>query len=173
MRNLEAKFRIDDLERARAAALAIGFEPRGILEQRDTFFVVASGKLKLREEGDRAWLIGYGRVDAGGLDVSNYDIVEVGDAGAMRGLLGRALGVLAEVPKRRIFLMRRNVRLHLDSIDELGTFGEIEAVVDPGSDPETYRVEAEEILGALGIDFRNLIHCSYFELMASAGKAKR
>jgi len=49
MRNLEAKFRLGDLDAARAAALALGYTPSADFIQRDTFFVVARGKLKLSE----------------------------------------------------------------------------------------------------------------------------
>ena len=59
MRNLEAKFRLRDLDAARAAALELGYAPRESFIQRDTFFVVARGKLKLREQPPEAWLIHY------------------------------------------------------------------------------------------------------------------
>jgi adenylate cyclase class IV len=61
MRNLEAKFRLIDHSVEYERALAIGFEPRGILIQHDTFFAAANGKLKLREQAGEAWLIHYRR----------------------------------------------------------------------------------------------------------------
>ena len=87
MRNLEAKFRLTDHPTAYARALARGFEPRGILIQRDTFFVAASGKLKLREQPGGAWLIHYRRGDQRELQVSEYTIVPVSDPAAMRTML--------------------------------------------------------------------------------------
>src|SRR5580704_6464534 len=109
MRNLEAKFRLADYPTAHESALAIGFEPRGLLIQRDTFFVVANGKLKLREQPDDAWLIHYRRNDQRELQMSDYTIVPVDDPAAMRAMLGDALGTLAEVRKERTLMMRRNV----------------------------------------------------------------
>ena len=125
MRNLEAKFRLTDPARARAGAAAIGFERRGELIQRDTFFRVANGKLKLREETGGAALIHYARARRGGLDVSDYAIAPVADPAAIRAILTEALGAIATVSKVRTLLLRRNVRLHLDRVEGLGDFGEI------------------------------------------------
>jgi adenylate cyclase, class 2 len=167
MRNLEAKFRVDDAALARRRAEAIGFSMRATLDQRDTFFVVAHGKLKLREEADGAALIRYGRVRHGALEVSDYGIVPVANPGPLREMLTAALGVLAEVRKQRTLLLRRNVRLHLDRVGGLGSFGEIEAVIIAGETPELYRGEVGELLSALGIGTDNLIRKSYFELMSN------
>ena len=165
MRNLEAKFRIGDAVVARARAEAIGFSLRATLVQRDTFFAVAHGKLKLREEVDSAALIHYRRVHQDLLEVSDYEIVPVADPGPLHTMLAGALGVLAEIRKVRTLLMRRNVRLHLDRVEGLGCFGEIEAVMAVGEPPAVYRAEVDGILAALEIVPDNLIGKSYFELV--------
>jgi len=165
MRNLEAKFRVDDAAQARRRAEALGFSMRATLEQRDTFFRVAHGKLKLREEAEGAALIRYGRTSAGALEVSDYEILPVANPGPLRAILGAALGILAEVRKQRTLLLRRNVRLHLDRVEGLGSFGEIEAVVAADEAPELYRVEVGELLAALEVDTDNVISKSYFELI--------
>lgn len=168
MLNLEAKFRLADPTAARAAAEAIGYRIEAVLDQRDTFFVVGSGKLKLREESadavKRAHLIGYGRVECSGLQLSDYSIVPVADAAAMRALLSATCGVLAVVVKRRTLLLCRNVRLHLDQVEGLGSLGEIEAVVPDGGNPEAERAFVDATLAALGITRDQLIEGSYFEL---------
>jgi predicted adenylyl cyclase CyaB len=171
MRNLEAKFRLDDLETARAAALALGYTVRASFTQRDSFFAAARGKLKLREQPPEAWLIHYERDREDGLMLSRYEIVPVADPARTREMLSRALGVLAEVRKHRTLLMRQNVRLHLDRVDTLGGFGEIEAVLsegnegDAGEGPACARAAVDKLLGALGIGARELIEVSYFELL--------
>ena len=165
MRNLEAKFRVGDAALARIRAEAIGFPVSATLLQRDTFFRVAHGKLKLREEADRAALIHYRRAREGALEVSDYEIAPVANPAALRAILAAALGVLAEVRKQRTLMLRRNVRLHLDRVDGLGSFGEIEAVLAAGESPERYRAEVGEILAALEIGPDSLIKESYFELM--------
>jgi len=165
MRNLEAKFRVDDAALMRRRAEAIGFTMRATLDQRDTFFRVAHGKLKLREEVQGATLIHYGRVHQDALEVSDYEIVPVADPGPLRAMLVAALGVVAEVRKQRMLLLRRNVRLHLDRVESLGSFGEIEAVIAPGETPEFYRAEVGDLLTELEISPDNLIMKSYFELI--------
>jgi len=168
MRNLEAKFRLPDLGVARARAESVGFVFSALLVQRDTFFVVPSGKLKLRQQPAGAWLIHYRRHHLNELELSNYDIVAVVDPVATRAMLVAALGMLAEVHKERTLLMRGNIRLHLDQLHGLGDFGEIEVVLREGEEPEDYRAEVESILLALAVAEANLIDVSYFELMQSA-----
>jgi adenylate cyclase class 2 len=172
LRNLEAKFALGDLDTARAAALALGYTARASFVQRDTFFAVARGKLKLREQPPEAWLIHYERDRERGLTLSRYEIVAVADPAPTREMLARALGVLAEVRKHRTLLTRRNVRFHLDRVETLGGFGEIEAILgeereaDPGEGAASARAAVGELLGALGVGAGELIEVSYFELMA-------
>jgi adenylate cyclase class IV len=168
LRNLEAKFRLDDLALAEERARKIGYTRRMILNQRDTFFVVPKGKLKLREENGPAKLILYAREESGPLKLSSYDLVTVAEPEATRAMLSAALGVLAVVAKERILLKGDNIRLHLDRVEELGTFGEIEAVIAVGDDPENSRGAVDELLRALEVDPRGLIDVSYFELLLAA-----
>ena len=84
MRNLEAKFRLRDLTAAREAAIAIGYKVTAGFTQHDTFFIVANGKLKLRQQAEEAWLIHYERAGEGELMLSNYQIVPVTEPGRIR-----------------------------------------------------------------------------------------
>jgi len=169
VRNLEAKFRLDDLAQARGRALALGYRERAVLRQRDTFFRSAIGKLKLREEGSRAMLIHYDRHAAEELQLSSYQIVEIVDPGNTRALLAAALGVIAEVRKERTLLTRANVRLHLDRVEGLGGFGEIEALIADGEDPGHSRAAVDELLAVLQVGGESLIDASYFELARQRG----
>jgi predicted adenylyl cyclase CyaB len=164
MRNLEAKFRLDNLIDARARAEAIGFSYRATLAQCDTFFATPSGKLKLREETAGASLIYYRRDHDGALELSNYTIVPIADPPRICALLEAALGTIAQVRKRRTLMLRDNIRLHLDEVEKLGEFGEIEAVVPEGEEVETYRPAVTKILAALGVRQGDLTGASYFEL---------
>lgn len=164
MRNVEAKFPLADLAAARQRAEAFGFEYIATLLQHDTFFVVSNGKLKLREQPDGAWLIHYRRHHEQGFELSNYEIVAVSEPLKLRELLSAALGVLAEVRKRRTLLQRASVRLHLDHVDNHGSFGEIEAVLADREDPAGCHTEIAGILAALQIPSEQLIDVSYFEL---------
>lgn len=166
MRNLEAKFKLADLAAARAAALALGYAGAASFSQRDTFFAVAHGKFKLREQPPEAWLIHYARGADGALMLSRYEIVAVAQPAHTRAMLAAALGVVAEVRKHRTLLTRRSVRLHLDRVEGLGSFGEIEAVLDENANVQAARADVDELLGALGVGPGDLINVSYFELTA-------
>ena len=166
MKNLEAKFRLADLVRAESRAIAIGYTRRAKLNQRDTFFRVADGKLKLREQNDGAALIFYRRDESGPLMLSNYEIAPVSDPATTCHILDAALGTLAIVEKVRILLTRDHIRLHLDRVASLGEFGEIEAVIPTDQDPELSRAAVDELLAALGIVAADLIDVSYFEMLA-------
>jgi len=170
MKNLEAKFRLVNLEDAAARASRLGYEQRAILNQRDTFFRVPNGKLKLREEGRRALLILYNRDDSGPLKLSSYEIVSIPHPVETREMLAAATGTIATVIKKRILMKRDNIRFHLDRVEGLGSFGEIEAVIADGEDPENSRAAVDELLSTLEVRARDLIDVSYFEmLLASAG----
>src|ERR1700686_850007 len=149
MKNLEAKFRLTDLDRAESRAIAIGYTRRAILNQRDTFFRVAEGKLKLREENGGAAVIFYRRSESGALMLRHFQIAPVTGPAATRHILDAALGTLATVEKMRILLTRDNLRLHLDQVASLGEFGEIEAVIPNADDPELSRAAVDELLAAL------------------------
>jgi adenylate cyclase len=167
VQNLEAKFKLPDLGRARRQAEAIGYSFKATLLQRDTFFQVKNGKMKLREEESGAWMIFYGRQDSQHLKLSSYEIVPIAEPEKTRAMMTRALGILATVRKTRILMMRANVRLHLDRVDALGEFGEIEAVLGEHGDPESSRPAVEQLLDALGVERAALIAGSYFEMLRS------
>lgn len=165
MRNVEAKFKLTDRPRMLERALEIGFAHSGELLQRDTFFVTASGKLKLREEPGGAQVIHYARRTASGSGLSDYEIVPVIEPDKLRTILSAALGVRAEVRKRRVVLIRQNVRLHIDSVESLGEFGELEAVLVEGESEQANRKRLAALLEQLGVEVNALIDASYFELM--------
>ncbi len=165
MQNVEAKFTIANSDAFRRSALALGFRRAGVLLQRDTFFRVPNGKLKLREEGSRAMLISYARHPTGSLKSSDYTLVPISDPAGLKAALASSLGVFGEVTKRRVLFLRRNIRLHIDRVDGLGTFGEFEAVVGGRNPPAKCRREVEELLGKLGVKLADLIDVSYMDMI--------
>ena len=76
-----------------------------MLIQRDTYFNVAQGRLKLREErGATPHLIAYERPDLVGSRESRYRIVEVGQEDELKAALSSVLGVKVVIAKeRRLF----------------------------------------------------------------------
>jgi predicted adenylyl cyclase CyaB len=165
MRNLEAKFRLIDGATAQKRAEAIGFVYQVNFAQRDTFFAIPAGKLKLREQDGAASLIYYQRDRRAQLELSRYEIVEVSNPAGLRAILGAALGIIAELVKRRTLLTRGNIRFHLDEVADLGAFGEIEVILPEADEAERHEPVVKEILAALKITETDLVYRSYFELI--------
>jgi cytidine deaminase len=147
-RNLEIKARDADPRRSLEAALALGADDRGELTQRDAYFAGARGRLKLRQQtpGD-AELIQYRRPDQAGARVSEFRVVPVGEAAALEQALDSALGTLVVVEKRRRLLLWEGVRIHLDDVDGLGSFVELEAPEDGGEAAKVERLTAALQIG--------------------------
>jgi len=145
-RNVELKAIDADPARTLERALAAGAEDRGVLRQRDTYFAVRHGRLKLREEEPGgATLIAYERPDTAAERVSDYRLVAIDDPEGLRAALTATDGIRAVVAKeRRLLLWEGSVRIHLDAVEDLGTFVELEAVAGPGSDlaREQYKLSA-------------------------------
>jgi homotetrameric cytidine deaminase len=158
LRNVEIKATDPDPARTLELALAAGAEDRGFLTQRDTYFRVARGRLKIREPDGT--LIPYVRGD----QVSNYDLVPVDER--VREALAQTLGVRVVVAKRRHLLMwEQTVRIHLDEVERLGHFMEIEAVAADGSDLARERDQLARLREILGIEEDRLIDSSYSDML--------
>ena len=165
-RNVELKARDADPDRSLAAALALGAEDRGELWQRDTYFDVPHGGLKLREQRPGApHLIQFERADAPQQRESRYRIAEVADAAAAIAALDAALGVRGAVEKRRRLLLWRDVRIHLDAVEGLGTFVELEAVAPPDSDLAVEHERIAILRDALAITDDTLVPRGYAALL--------
>ena len=164
-RNIELKARCRDLDRAAVAAVSLGASRQGELIQIDTYFRVASGRLKLREiEGSGAELIWYERPDHVAFRASDYFVVPVAHPQQMKAALARALGVRGEVRKRRQLLLWHNVRIHLDQVEELGSFIELEAVITDEAEATSHERLAT-LTRALHIEDADRIAGSYSDLL--------
>jgi adenylate cyclase class IV len=163
-RNVELKARCGDVEEAERRALAAGAVPTAVLHQRDTYFAAPRGRLKLREERREPWpgyagrddltaeLVHYERTDEAVARGSSYDLLPVDDPATVRATLDERLGVTVEVRKTRGLLLWRGVRIHLDDVDDLGTFVELEAVVGPAGDEDECAAKVAELRELLGIE---------------------
>jgi homotetrameric cytidine deaminase len=174
MRNVELKARDPDPARSLERALALGAEDMGEIRQRDTYFDGARGRLKLHEQetgGSPLWdeLIEYSRADSTDARTSTYLRVPVADAAPLRDALDAAYGTLVTVTKRRRVLRWEGVRIHLDDVDGLGNYLELEAVADPDSDLRAEHKKIARLRAELQIEDANLVAMSYSDLVLGAG----
>jgi adenylate cyclase class 2 len=167
--NLEIKARCADLEQARARARRLATSHLGLDRQVDTYFRTARGRLKLRESSlSGGQLVPYLRPDVGGPRRSDYRVLPVRDAPSLRDLLATILGVHRVVRKEREIFLYQNVRIHLDRVEGLGSFLELEAVYDGAPEGETAEREKLAFLMAeFGVREADLVAGSYESLVGA------
>lgn len=166
-RNIELKALDPDPARSLVVCRGLGAEDKGVLRQRDTYFRTRSGRLKLREEeGAAPVLIQYDRPDAAAARESRYRLTRVEDPDELRDSLDAALGTLVVVDKERHLLLWEGVRIHLDRVQGLGAFVELEGVAPPGSDLGPEREKVARLQGELGI--QEILTGSYADRLLGA-----
>ena len=171
-RHIEIKARVAEPEALRQRALALATAPEQRLEQDDSFFVLPAGRgrLKLRQFGDgSAELIHYQRADEAGAKASDYVRVPLADGDACREALGRALGLQGRVRKRRSVVMVGRTRVHLDAVEGLGDFMELEVLLRDGESDADGAAEAEALMRALGLAGAPRVAGAYLDLLGQAG----
>lgn len=165
-RNVEIKARVSDLDLVRQKVMSLTSLPSEILEQRDTFFVVSQGRLKIREFSDGSGeLISYDRPDKPDPKESVYARCACPDPRLLATALSKVLGVRRTVVKRReVFLVGRT-RVHLDHVDGLGSFVELEVVLSEVEPFESGKRDAHNLLRVLEIPETALIATAYIDLL--------
>jgi len=163
-RNVECKARDPDPSGSLALCRTLDAQDQGEIRQRDTYFAVARGGLKLREEQPgRAHLIQFERAGEPQQRESRYRIAEIADAEALRAALTAAIGTTVVVCKARRLFLWRQVRIHLDTVERLGSFIELEAVAPPGSDLAEEYALVQTLREQLGITDERLVAHGYAE----------
>ena len=165
-RNVEIKARVADLDAVARLAAAIATEGPTRIDQDDTFFSGSRGRLKLRQFADGSGqLILYDRADAAGPKVSDYVLSATAAPDTLREALARAYGVLGRVKKVRTLFLAGRTRIHLDRVEGLGDFVELEVVLREGESAGDGRMEADRVMGSLGIAAGDLVEGAYLDLL--------
>ena len=166
MKNIEIKSPLTDRPGTEERLRSLGAKLEWTRRQIDTFFNSHSGWLKLREvEGCPAELISYRRsVENSGPRESDYNILRIGEACELSSILESSLGILGRVEKRRALWSYRNTRVHLDRVEGLGDFLELETVL-ADIDSEEGTAESEEVINLLELDRESFISVPYLELL--------
>jgi predicted adenylyl cyclase CyaB len=168
-RNIEIKAHVADPQAmaARAASLA----DSGPIDrtQDDVFFACANGRLKLRDFGDGSGdLIYYSRPDQAGPKESFYIRTPTRSPDSLRESLTLACGVTGRVLKQRRIYLVGQTRVHLDHVEGLGHFVELEVVLRDEQSTETGTRIAQELMTALGIPADSLVEMAYVDLLRQA-----
>jgi predicted adenylyl cyclase CyaB len=167
-RNVEIKARVRDLAALRKRVVEVSASGPELLVQRDTFYTVLQGRLKLREFGDgTAELIYYERPDKAGPKTSKYTRAQISDAASTHEALGQVLETKAVVAKQREVFLAGTTRIHLDEVDGLGTFVELEVeLTEDETDSDGERM-ASVLMEQLGVRQGDLIEQAYVDLLGN------
>ena len=171
--NVEIKARVSDPARLRKQAEEMSDAPGEVLLQEDTFFDVPGGRLKLRLLApNHGELIFYERDDVSGPKPSRYLIYTTSNPAALRAVLGSSLTKCGVVRKRRWLFKVGNTRIHVDDVEGLGAFMELEVVLSPGQSVEDGQTVAEDLMQRLRIDKKDLGQGAYVDLLRQGSGAR-
>ncbi len=171
-RNIEIKARISEPEALEEKLLALNAVGPTTLFQDDSFFACPAGRLKLRDFGDgQCELIFYRRNDLPGPKPSFYLLSQSQDPAGLRELLTAALGSAGRVIKRRQLFLIGRTRIHVDQVEGLGDFMEIEVVLGDNEPESDGTAVAQALLDSLEIAPDQLLRGAYVDLLAASPQA--
>jgi len=165
-RNIEIKATVEDAAALQRRVEAIADQGPTELHQVDTFFRCSTGRLKLREFGNApGQLIFYRRPNTTGPSESTYFLSPAPDPEALKQLLDTSNGTLGVVNKRRLLFLIGQTRVHLDQVEGLGSFMELEVVLQDHQTTDDGVVITQDLMKQLNIREDQLIDTAYFDLL--------
>jgi len=164
--NIEIKAKIDNVEDIRRKIDKLNATAAVEILQEDIFFNTVKGRLKLRifseESGE---LIYYLRNNLAGPKRSDYHIYKTDKPNTLRQVLEYSLGIRGVVRKKRLLYLVGNTRIHLDEVENLGSFLELEVVLNQGQDEKSGHAKANEIMEKLDVEEKDLVDIAYIDLI--------
>ena len=166
MKNLEIKLQLDQ-ERFNNLAAQLAPYYSETLYQTDTYFETKHDRFKLREEnGKTPYLIRYQRPDLEEAKQSNYLFYPVNNVDLFLSVIGDSLKEELKIKKQRaIYFPKPHIRVHLDQIEDLGNFLEIEIILSNTAPLSVAKTEMLELENWLNITNLSKISLGYRELL--------
>lgn len=170
MQNVDFKCELRDPGLARLALKRFGAVCATTVHHRDTYYRVPDGRLMRREaEGEPVEFVLYHRVDRAHPTISRFSIFTEDEARLRYGT--RELPVWVEVTKDREIWLVDNARVHIDRVDGLGWFMEIDVLVSR----DFHIGKCHDLIGrireSLAPCLGGLIATSYADMVASESDA--
>ncbi len=164
-RNIEIKAKLPNRPQVEALVVTMADEGPVVLEQEDVFFHSRAGRLKLRTINQaQSELIYYERDDSPEPKPSNYIVTPIPDPVALRSILAQSAGERGIVRKRRTLYLIGPARVHLDEVEGLGHFLELEVVLTPDQTLEQGQDVAEDLMAMIGIEPGWLLSGAYLDM---------
>ena len=165
-RNVEIKARVRNRPSLVARAQGIADGPPVEMVQDDTFFACSNGRLKLRTFSEsRGELIFYQRPDSTAPRESQYVITPTSCPSKLRETLASALGECGRVRKKRTLFRVGTTRIHVDEVEGLGDFMELEVVLSENQSVDEGVATARRVMRQLGIRDQDLVDKAYVDLL--------
>ena len=172
--NIEIKARIADRRGIEKRAAALADSGPEVIRQEDTFFRVLQGRLKLRFfSSQRGELIYYEREDRAGPKPSSYVRIQTNQPEELKTALAKALGIAGIVRKVRSVYLVGKTRIHLDKVEGLGEFLELEVVLSGRQSLHHGRKIAERLMECLGVKKSELVSGAYVDLLTQKRRKRR
>ncbi len=170
--NIEIKAFLKNRNAALATAALLADSGPEVIHQEDVFFPCDGARLKLRvfdpdHDPECGELIRYERDDVAEVRCSRYSIARTSDPRILLEILTRTLGVVGTVKKTRTLFLAGQTRIHIDEVEGLGDFLELEVVLRKNQNEEDGKHIADQFLREFGIDLPDLIAEAYIDLLGA------
>eukprot|EP01121_Diplochlamys_sp_Union-15-3_P014013 TRINITY_DN4430_c0_g1_i1.p1 TRINITY_DN4430_c0_g1~~TRINITY_DN4430_c0_g1_i1.p1 ORF type:complete len:190 (+),score=32.77 TRINITY_DN4430_c0_g1_i1:37-570(+) len=168
LRNIEIKAKATDFDKQIQIAKKLSGQEAKVIIQEDTFFFTPKGRLKLRVipgTDQKAMLIYYERPDSSGPKLSSFYVNYISEPQLLKETLSKALGVKGCIKKQRLLFLVGQTRVHLDTVEGLGHFLELEVVLQPDQDEKEGVKIAHELKNKLEVRDEDLVEGAYLDLL--------
>ena len=160
---IKCKLSADGYSKCKELLSAIKSFQYSLEKQKDIYYKVNKGRLKLRIINDEhSNLIFYNREEKSLKRISNYLLSSSNDHNELEEILGSQFKILIKVNKKREIYIKKNIRIHLDLVKGLGKFLEIEVIYD---NLASAKIQMEKIINFLNLSETEFIKVSYSDLL--------
>ena len=166
---VEIKAKCDHPDKIRKILKSKNADFKGVDNQTDTYFKCNDGRLKLREGNIECNLIHYNRENKSGPKESHVTLYQPKRDSTLKDILKKSMGILVVVKKEREIYFIDNVKFHIDRVENLGSFVEIEAIDFTGDTEQEFLLkQCNEYLDLFNIQEDDLLSNSYSDMLLKA-----
>jgi len=165
LKNVEIKARITDYDKVKRLVEDLCHTPIYTEQQKDTFFNSSKGRLKLRESAGESAIIYYDRPNSYEPKQSDIAISFTENPDSLKSVLSKSNGIRGIINKKRILYKYGQTRIHLDDVEGLGNFIELEVVLEHNQTSKDGETIAYNLMNKFDIQKTDLIDIAYIDLI--------
>lgn len=167
MKNLEIKVEINSLENIKKELSFAIYQ--GLLHQKDTYYLLGARRLKMREQEKIHEIIYYVRINKKSSRQSTYFRVVIPSylLSFFKMVLNSVFKVKTVVIKERELYLYKNTRVHLDTVENLGYYLELETVINSKEKEDFSLHQHDEVKELLNLQKYKIVEYSYSDILIS------